>query len=82
MTDLKELEKLGSTAVKRLRLSKLKKGHPFMINSNSLPTNQCYIEYPDGNIVLATLSKSSMDFTVIRNLSNSEGKNLLRNFSI
>ena len=78
---IKELEKRGNDAVKRLRTAKHEKGLPFMINSKSLPGNQCYLEYPDGHMELVTLkSTTDQDFTLIRVLSVVERNEVLHNF--
>ena len=78
---IKELEKRGNDAVKRLRKEELGKGLPFMINSDSLPPNQCYLEYPDGHLELVTLkSTADHDFTVIRVLSIAERNEIMHNF--
>ena len=78
---IKELEKRGNDAVKRLRMAKHEKGLPFMINSKSLPGNQCYLEYPDGHMELVTLkSTTDQDFTLIRVLSVVERNEVLHNF--
>lgn len=50
MLTLQNIEKKGTEAVKRLRIQKLEKGLPFIINSKELPSNQCYLEYPGGTI--------------------------------
>ena len=70
---IKKLEKSGVRAVKMLRESKLKRGLPFMINSRKLPTDQCYLEYPDGSMVLVILSRKNSDFKVISEFSLEEG---------
>lgn len=72
MTNIQEIEKKGTAAVKKLRLQKLENGHPFMINSKDLPENQCYIEYPDGSMVLVSILASARDFKVVRKLSDQE----------
>jgi len=77
MTQIQEIERTGTAAVKRLRIRKLKSGHPFMINSKDLPGNQCYLEFPDGSISLVTIIKPARDFTVIKKLSQIEG-NIIR----
>ncbi|MES2773912.1 MAG: hypothetical protein V4722_06995 [Bacteroidota bacterium] len=82
MTQIQEIEKAGNEAIKRLRSSKLKNGHPFMINSNELPTNQCYLEYPDGSIALVTIIKPAMDFTVIHKLNKTEEAALRQKFNL
>jgi hypothetical protein len=76
MTTLQSIEQVGNEAVRKLRLQKLKNGFPFMINSRELESNQCYLEYPDGNIQLVYLKKAAMDFTPIRTLSPSEEQSL------
>jgi len=55
VTALQIIEKVGNEAVQKLRLRKLRDGHPFMINSKDLRSNQCYLEYPDGSIQLVFL---------------------------
>lgn len=68
----KQLEQSGLLALQDLRKNKLKQGHPFMINSGKLPVGQCYLEFPDGTIQLVTLSRTRIDFEVIRKLSVKE----------
>lgn len=82
MTEIQEIEKKGTAAVKRLRLKKLKTGFPFMINSKDLPGNQCYLEYPNGSIVLVTIAKSAKDFTVLRVLSSDEQRILRLKYNL
>ena len=72
MTALQTIEQIGNKAVQKLRLQKLRGGHPFMINSKELEPNQCFLEYPDGTIQLVYLKNAAKDFTVIRTLSDSE----------
>ena len=79
---IKQLEKSGIEAIKNLRKSKLKNGHPFMINSNSLPPGQCYLEYPDGSIVLVTLSRNNNDFIVITKYSSEEGRLIKKKYQL
>jgi len=82
MTATTELERLGTNAVKRLRISKLRHGNPFMINSKSLPSNQCYLEFPDGRILLVTYSSESRDFVTLRELTSEEGSSLRSRFDL
>jgi hydrogenase maturation factor HypF (carbamoyltransferase family) len=72
MTALQIIGKTGNEAVQKLRLQKLRSGHPFMINSKDLEPNQCYLEYADGSIKLVFLKNAAREFTVIRTLSHSE----------
>jgi len=72
MSEAEIIEKKGAEAVRKLRLQKLQKGSPFMINSKELPAGQCYLEYPDGRIVLVSLTPNSMDYSVIKELTLAE----------
>ena len=70
ISELKILEAKGNNAVKRLRKTNFERGLPFMLNSKELPSNQCYLEYPDGRIVLVYVkSTDARDFTFIRELT-------------
>ncbi|MEO6129996.1 MAG: hypothetical protein ABIP30_16725 [Ferruginibacter sp.] len=82
MKQLVEIERTGNAAVKKLRENKLKKGHPFMINSNDLPGYQCYLEYPDGSILLVSITKAARDFTIIRQLSKIEENSVRLRFNL
>ncbi len=50
LKSIQDIQKAGNEAVQRLRKQKLSSGHPFMINSKTLPKGQCYLEFPDGHI--------------------------------
>ena len=80
MTALQTIEQIGNQAVKRLRVKKLRNGLPFMINSNELNSDQCYLEFPDGKIQLVYLEHAAKEFTVIRTLSISEEQLLRKKF--
>jgi hydrogenase maturation factor HypF (carbamoyltransferase family) len=82
MTALQTIEKIGNEAVQKLRLQKLRSGHPFMINSKDLEPNQCYLEYPDGSIQLVFLKNAAKAFTVIRTLSPSEELSLRSRYGL
>ena len=82
MTALQIIGKIGNEAVQKLRLQKLSSGHPFMINSKELESNQCYLEYPDGSIQLVFLKNAAKEFTVIRTLSPSEELSLRRRYGL
>ena len=81
MTALQTIEQIGNEAVRKLRLEKLRKGHPFMINFKDLPTNQCYLEFPDGTIKLVQLKHSAKDFTILRVLSAEEEQKIRRKYN-
>ncbi len=79
---LKQLEKSGIQAIKILRESKLKNGLPFMINSNELPSDQCYLEYPDGSIQLVSLCRKNNDFKVIAQYSSADGSQIREKYQL
>lgn len=80
MIERHSIERKGTEAVRRLRLRKLQSGHPFMINSKDLDTSQCYLEFPNGIIYLATFRKSARDFEIIRELSVNETQSIRHRF--
>jgi hypothetical protein len=79
---LKQLEKSGILAVKLLRRTKLNLGHPFMINTNALPTDQCYLEYPNGSITLVTISRKNNDFKIIEKLTPQQCDSLRKKYKL
>ena len=68
MSEIEALENIAKKAVNRLRTETLMSGQPFMINVKGLPTNQCYLEFPDETIQLVTFDQGKNDFITIRNL--------------
>jgi hypothetical protein len=79
---IKQLEKSANEAIKNLHESKLKNGFPFMINSDDLPSNQCYLEYPNGSIRLVFLSRRTSDFETIIEYSLEESNLIRKKFFI
>ena len=79
---LKQLERSANQAIKNLRKEKLKNGLTFMINSDRLPSNQCYLEYPNGSIHLVFLSRKANDFEVIQEYSHEESDMLRKEFKL
>lgn len=67
--------------VKRLREQKLRAGQPFMINTKELGTTECYLEYPDGTIVVVSAQQSKTDINILRRLSDNEAKGLRKKLS-
>lgn len=76
MTNAQELEQIGRNAIMKVRLNKLKRGKPFMINSPDLPSYQCYMEYADGKITIEQINESGNDFKAICELSPEEATQL------
>ena len=68
MSEIEVLEDIATKAVHRLRTKTLTSGQPFMINLKSLPSNQCYLEYPDHTIRLVTFVPGKNDFVPARKL--------------
>jgi hypothetical protein len=82
MKNMNEIETLGINAVKKLRKSRLSRGDFFMINSNSLPPDQCYLEYPGGAIKLAMFESGAKNFTIVHELEIEESSNLRKKFNL
>ena len=78
MKKIAQLENRGLAAIKTLRKNKLEMGFPFMINSNSLKSNQFYYEYPDGKIRLMIYCKEKSDFVVLQELGK-KASSVVRN---
>ena len=62
----------GLDAVRQLRIQKHKLGQPFMINLNSLPKGQFYLEYPDGSITLSAINFENYEYQTIQQLEYAE----------
>jgi hypothetical protein len=82
MKRISEIEARGINAVKKLRKSRLSRGEFFMINSNSLPPDQCYLEYPGGIVKLAIYESGGKNFTIVHELESEESSNLLKKFDL
>jgi hypothetical protein len=74
--DTTQIIQNGLSAVRMLRKQKHKMGHPFMINLNSLPCGEFYLEYPDGSITLSTVNFDNYEYQTIKQLSPAEIKAL------
>ena len=68
--------------IKALRKEKLSQGVPFMINSENLPTYQCYLEYPDGSIKIVEANSKGLDFKIIEELDFLNAEVLKRNLKL
>jgi hypothetical protein len=80
MSNIEISGKRGTSGVKKLRELKLQNGLPFMINAKELATNQCYLEYPNGNIKLVAIKHASRAIDIIRELTTAEATDLRRRF--
>lgn len=82
MKNIKEIENLGTNAVKKLRQKRLNQGEFFMINLNSLPADHCYLEFPEGNIKLVIYESGAKDFTILRELDTEESSYLRKKLNL
>ena len=82
MNDLEILGNIGTAAVLELRKRELAAGKSFMINSNDLPSLQCYMEYPDGTINVETVAPGGRSFILLRTLSVAEAQALRQQFNL
>lgn len=77
-----QIENIGNQAIRNLRRSKFVNGQPFMINSKDLPSNMCYLEYPDGKMTLVSIQRELKDFNFIRNLSPVESNEIRQKYNL
>lgn len=68
--------------IKSLRRKKLSHGLSFMINSDMLPSYQCYMEYPDGSIKIVEANSQASDFKIIQELDFLNAEVLRRNLKL
>lgn len=78
----KSQQKKAITVIYELRKKRLKEGKAFMINSNLLPSHQCYLEFPDGTIVIAKANSKESDFKIVEELDGFEINNLRKNLKL
>jgi hypothetical protein len=82
MKKISEIETRGINAVKKLRMHRLSRGDFFMINSNSLPPDHCYLEYPGGAIKLVMYESGAKNFTIVHELETEESSHLRKKFDL
>jgi len=80
--NVKQLENSGIQAVKLLRKRKHTMGLPFMINTKELPSTQCYLEYPDGRIKLATIAEDKSDFKILTEFTLLQSDRIRKKYKI
>jgi len=80
--NIKQLETNGFKAVQLLRKTKLSQGQPFMINSRLLPSNQCFLEFPEGSIKVVTIDKKENEFVVLKELTSEEIQQLRKKYKL
>ncbi len=74
--------KTAQREIKALRRKRLNDGLTFMINSESLPPGECYLEFPDGSIVIARANSKESDFEVIDELDGFEINKLRKELNL
>ena len=74
--------KTAFNKIKALRREKLSQGLPFMINSDMLPSYQCYMEYPDGSIKIVEANSQASDFKIIEELDFLNAEVFRRNLKL
>ena len=72
----------ATNKIKSLRKEKHAQGLPFMINSDELPSYQCYLEYPDGTIKIAEANSKESDFIIIEELDFLNAELIKRNLKL
>ena len=82
MSEIEVLEEVATKAVHRLRVDTLSSGQPFMINVKGLPSNQCYLEFPDHSIQLVTFVQGKNDFIPIRTLRTRDRERLKKRLGL
>ena len=75
-------EKSALKAIKKLRKRKLSQGLPFMINLDVLPSDQCYLEYPDGTIKIVEADAREKDFQIVLELTLNEANDLRKKLKL
>lgn len=68
--------------IKSLRKEKHSQGLPFMINSDDLPSYQCYLEFPDGTIKIAEANSKESGFIIIEELDFLNAELIKRNLKL
>lgn len=74
-----ELEKQAALAVQMLREESFEKKLPFMLGKMNLPKGQLYLEFSDGQIIIATFTENKKEYQTIHCLTESEAHELREN---
>ena len=82
MINSSTIERKAREVIGQLRKLTLLKGEPFMVYDDVLPAGHYYLEYPDGDIKIVTVSNSINDFVVQEELDSNEVKALRRRLEL
>jgi hypothetical protein len=77
-----ELEKQAALAVEKLREESFDKNLPFMIGNMELPKGQFYLEFSDGQIIIATFTENKKEYHTIYNLSETQSHELREKYNL
>jgi hypothetical protein len=77
-----ELEKQAASAVERLREESFDKSLPFILGNMELPKEQFYLEFSDGQIIIATFTENKKEYNSIHRLSESESYELREKYNL
>ena len=77
-----ELEKQAALAVERLREESFEKNLPFMLGNMELPKGQFYLEFSNGQIIIATFTENKKEYHTIRYLSEPESHQLKEKYNL
>lgn len=72
MRELTEMERRAATAVQKLRMETLRNGQSFLIYDNALPNGRYYLEHPDGQIDVVTVSRKFNEYIVEKKLTSEQ----------
>ncbi len=78
MISVAGFEEKAIAAIGQVRKQTLLRGEPFLVYDANLPEGQYYLEYPDGDIFIVSVSREKNDFIVQDELDAIEINNLRR----
>ena len=82
MRELKAIERRGKEAVERIRKEALLSGESFLLYDDALPEGYYYMEYPDGDIKIVSVSQKHNDFIIREELDSAEVNALRRRLKL
>lgn len=77
-----ELEKQAALAVERLREESFDNNLPLMLGNMELPIGQFYLEFSDGQIIIATFTENCREYNTVHCLSESESHELREKYNL
>lgn len=77
-----ELEKQAASAVERLKEESFDNNFPFMLGNMELPKGQFYLEFSDGQIIIATFTENKKEYNKTHCLSELESHELREKYNL